>query len=104
AVVASLPFAPEIVTETIRHAKEKLNLKPHRFYGFDASFNPTFPNKDTNSNGWVSKWRFGLNQGPIVIMIENHNTELIWNIMKQCSYVIKGLQMAGFSSGWLDKI
>lgn len=104
AVVASLPFAPKIVIETIRHAIEKLNLKPHRLCGFDASFNPTFPGKIANPHGWVSPWRFGLNQGPIVIMIENHNTELIWNIMKQCSYVFKGLQMAGFSDGWLGKI
>ncbi|MEO7309119.1 MAG: glucoamylase family protein [Chitinophagaceae bacterium] len=104
AVVASLPFAPEIVLGTIRHAIEKLNLKPHKLYGFDASFNPTFPEKGTNTNGWVSPWRFGLNQGPIVIMIENYNTELIWTIMKKCTYVVKGLQMAGFSEGWLDKI
>ncbi len=104
AVVASLPFAPEIVIETIRHAIEKLNLKPHRLYGFDASFNPTFPEKITNPHGWVSPWRFGLNQGPIVIMIENYKTELIWNIMKQCPYLIKGLRIAGFGDGWLDKI
>lgn len=102
AVVASLPFAPEIVIETIRHAIGKLNLKPHKFYGFDASYNLTFPNKDANAHGWVSPWRFGLNQGPIVIMIENYQTELIWNVMKQCPYIIKGLQLAGFSGGWLD--
>jgi hypothetical protein len=45
AVVASLPFAPEIVLGTIRHAIERLNLKNKRLYGFDASFNPTFPEK-----------------------------------------------------------
>ncbi len=104
AVVASLPFAPEIVIETIRHAIEKLNLKQHRLYGFDASFNPTFPEKTANSNGWVSQWKFGLNQGPIVIMIENHHTELIWNIMKKCTYITEGLQKAGFSNGWLDNL
>ena len=104
AVVASVPFAPEIVIETIRHAIEKLNLKPRKLYGFDASFNPTFPEKIANLHGWVSPWRFGLNQGPIVIMIENYNTELIWNIMKQCPYLIEGLKIAGFSDGWLDKI
>ena len=102
AVVASLPFAPEIVIDTIRHAIEKLNLKPHRLYGFDASFNPTFPEKIKNPHGWVSPWRFGLNQAPIVIMIENYNTELIWNIMKQCPYIVDGLRKAGFSGGWLD--
>jgi hypothetical protein len=103
AVVASLPFAPEIVIDTIRHAIEKLSLRHHRLYGFDASFNPTYPEKSSNPNGWVSPWRFGLNQGPIVIMIENYNSELLWKIMKQCPYIIKGLQLAGFSGGWLDQ-
>lgn len=104
AVVASLPFAPEIVIGTIRNAIERFNLKPHRLHGFNASFNPTFPENTENLNGWVSPWMFGLNQGPVVIMIENYNTESIWNIMKQCPYLIEGLQLAGFSGGWLDKI
>lgn len=101
-VVASLPFAPEIVLDTIRHAIEKLNLRHHRLYGFDASFNPTYPEKSSNPNGWVSPWRFGLNQGLIVIMIENYHTGLMWNIMRECPYIIKGLHIAGFTGGWLQ--
>ena len=104
AVVASLPFAPEIVINTIRNAIEKLQLKPHSYQGFEASFNPTFPEKTKNLHGWVSKWRFGLNQAPIVIMIENYHSELIWNIMKECPYLSKGLELAGFKGGWLDDI
>lgn len=103
AVVASIPFAPEIVLGTIRHAIERLNLKPNTLHGFDASFNPTYPEKTTNPNGWVSPWKFGLNQGPIVIMIENYQSGLLWEIMKQCPYIIKGLTVAGFSEGWLNK-
>jgi hypothetical protein len=102
AVVASLPFAPEIVIDTIRHAIERLNLKRHRLYGFDSSFNPTYPEKQAVPTGWVSPWRFGLNQGPTVIMIENYQSELIWKIMQQCPYMIKGLRKAGFSNGWLN--
>ena len=102
AVVASLPFAPEIVIDTIRHAIERLNLKNHRLYGFDASFNPTYPKKNTNPNGWVSLWRFGINQGPIVIMIENYHSELLWKVMRQCRYIADGLRLAGFSGGWLN--
>lgn len=103
AVVASLPFAPEIVLQTIRHAIEKLNLKshPHK-YGFDASFNPTFPEKEANSLGWVSPWQFGLNEGPIILMIENFQSEHIWTIMKKCPPIINGLRRAGFSDGWLQ--
>lgn len=103
AVVASLPFYPEEVLRTIRHAIEKLDLKKHSDYGFDASFNPSFPHKDTNPNGWVSQWQFGLNQGPIIIMIENYRSGLIWETMKKCPYIVKGLKEGGFSGGWLDE-
>ncbi len=104
AVVASLPFEPQVVLKTIRHAIEKLDLKKHSDYGFDASFNPTFPHRGKNPNGWISPWQFGLNQGPIVIMIENFQSRLIWETVKKCSYFINGLRIAGFSGGWLDTI
>jgi len=103
AVVASLPFAPEIVLDTLRHAIERLNLKKHSEYGFDASFNATYPEKTTNPNGWVSPRQFGLNQGPIILMIENYNSGLIWKIMKKCPHIITGLRRAGFTGGWLDR-
>jgi len=103
AVVASLPFEPEMILKTIRHAIEKLDLKKYSDYGFDASFNPTFPHKGVNPNGWISPWQFGLNQGPIVIMIENFQSGLIWKTFKKCPYIIDGLKRAGFTGGWLDK-
>jgi len=103
AVVASLPFAPEIVIDTVRHAIERLNLKGHSPYGFDASFNSTYPKTGRNPHGWVSPWIFGLNQGPIVLMIENFQSELIWKTIRKCSYIVEGLRRAGFRGGWLDQ-
>ena len=103
AVVASIPFAPEIVISTIRHAIERLNLKHHTWEGFDASFNPTYPDRTKGAHGWVSPWKFGLNQGPIILMIENHESALVWNITKQNPYIIDGLRKAGFRGGWLDE-
>jgi hypothetical protein len=101
AVVASLPFAPEIVIDTVRHAIERLALK-RRAYGFDASFNPTYPKSSTrNIHGWVSPWNFGLNQGPIILMIENFQTELIWKIIRKCPYTVEGLRRIGFREGRL---
>jgi hypothetical protein len=97
AVVASLPFAPEIVIPTTRHAIERLDLKKHSRYGFDASFNPTFPERSRNPNGWVSPWIFGLNQGPVILMIENYQSGLIWNLIRKCPYIARGLQQAGFA-------
>jgi hypothetical protein len=97
AVVTSLPFAPKMVTKTVRHAIERLNLKnKKRRYGFDASFNPTFPCQGPNPNGWVSPWKLGLNQGPIIMMIENYQTQLIWKLMRGCPFIAGGLERAGF--------
>ncbi len=101
AVVASLPFAPEIVLPVIEHFIYHAKLKRTNRYGFTASFNPTHPGKPANPNGWVSPWHYGLNQGPIVLMIENYRTGLPWEWMRQCGYVANGLRHAGFTGGWL---
>jgi hypothetical protein len=104
AVVASLPFAPDIVLDTIRHAIKILKEKNADNDGFDASFNPVYPIAGVVENGWVSPWKFGLNEGPMVIMIENFQTQLIWKIMRKCVYITMGLRRAGFTGGWLDHI
>ena len=58
----------------IRYFVDIVHLEePHRF-GFKATFNPTYPVASENPYGWVSSWNFGLNQGPIVLMIENQRT------------------------------
>jgi hypothetical protein len=69
----------------------------------EATFNPTFPDEDGRGRGcgWLSPWHFGINQGPIVLMIENHRTDFPWRLMKKCPYVVDGLRRAGFSGGWL---
>jgi hypothetical protein len=104
AVVASLPFAPDIVLPTVRHATKILEENNTFKDGFDASFNPVFEIPGREKNGWVSPWKFGLNEGPMVIMIENFQTQLIWNNIKKSVYITNGLRWAGFSGGWLDQI
>ena len=100
AVVASLPFAPEIVLPTLEHFTE-LEIGVDHPYGLEATFNPTFPAEDRRTCGWLSPWHYGINQGPIVLMIENHRTEFLWRLIKKCPYVIDGLRRAGFVGGWL---
>lgn len=102
AVVSSLPFLPKVVLGTIRHATARLDFEKHHDYGFDASYNPTFPDKNTKSKSWISEWQFGLNQGPVILMIENYKSGLIWDIMKKCPHIVNGLRRAGFNGGWLD--
>jgi hypothetical protein len=101
AVVASLPFAPEIVLPTIRYFIDSVPLVKAHPYGFKATFNPTFPGSGYNDTGWVSRYVYGLNQGPITFMIENHRSEMIWRLMKRCPYIVHGLRRAGFTGGWL---
>ena len=102
AVVSSLPFAPAIVLPTIRHFSA-LRLRERNSYGFKATFNPTYPKKVGTPYGWTSG-HLGLNQGPIVLMIENYRTGFPWQLMRNCPYVIQGLRRAGFTNGWLDGV
>lgn len=101
AVVASLPFAPEIVLPTIEHFN-RLRLREVNPYGFKASFNPTYVEESVHKAGWVSQYHFGINEGPTVIMIENYRTELVWQLTRQCPFIIEGLRRAKFAGGWLD--
>jgi hypothetical protein len=70
-------------------------------YGFRCSFNPTFPSKDGRKIGWHSEGHYGLDQGPVVLMIENYRSGLIWRLLRKCPYIRKGLLRASFSGGWL---
>jgi hypothetical protein len=100
AVVASLPFQPELVVRTLeeidrRHPEMRSEL------GYKCSFNPTFPGNGDQS-GWISSGYYGIEQGPVVLAIENFRTELIWRLMQGCSPLVRGLREMGFSGGWLD--
>jgi hypothetical protein len=99
-VVASLPFAPEIVIPTVRHLAA-LDLGMTRPYGFKPSFNQTFAVPDSSTGWWVTPYHFGIDQGPVVLAVENYRTGLIWNIMRRCPYVVAGLRRGGFTGGWL---
>ena len=102
AVVASLPFAPEIVLPTLDYCIYQAKLTEFNSYGFKASFNPSHPGEPGNPYGWwVSPWHFGLNQGPIILMIENYRTGMLWQLMRSCPHIKSGLKRAGFEGGWL---
>jgi len=102
ALVASLPFASEIVLPALHHCIHQAKMTQFNSYGFKASFNPTHPGESGNPYGWwVSPWHFGLNQGPIVLMIENYRTEFLWQLMRKCPYIATGLRRAAFKGGWL---
>ena len=99
-VVASLPFAPEIVLPTIVEMR-RLRLGGEHPYGYRLTFNPTFPSADGSARGWICRYFCGLNLGPMIAMIENHRTQLVWNLLRENEHVVAGLRAAGFSGGWL---
>ena len=101
AVVASLPFAPDIVMPTIDHLR-RLQLHTDNPYGFKASYNPSFPPDRRHPAGWVSHHHFGINEGPTLLMVENHLNDTVWRLMRGCEYIVNGLRLAGFEGGWLD--
>lgn len=100
AVAASLPFAPEIVLPSVAHFQH-LRLREANPYGFKASFSKTFRGIDGRDVGWVSPYHFGINEGPTVIMIDNHLHDFPWRLMRTCPYLVQGLRRAGFTGGWL---
>jgi hypothetical protein len=99
AVAASLPFAPEIVLPALMHC-ERIYPQMENEYGLVCSFNPTFPVAGSK-HGWISKDHFALDQGPVILMIENYRSGLIWRLMRRNPYIVAGLRRAGFSGGWL---
>ena len=72
-------------------------------YGFKDAFNLTYVTDET-PNGWFDIDYLGIDQGPILLMIENHQSELIWNVMKKNPYIVAGLKKAGFKGGWLQEV
>jgi hypothetical protein len=98
--IAALPFAPEIVLPTLHHFNEAYPEMNSR-YGFKCSFNPTFSDGKRGIQGWISKGYYGLDQGPVVMMIENYRSGLVWKLMREDPFIVRGLQRAGFAGGWL---
>ncbi|MDB5681563.1 MAG: Tat pathway signal protein [Sphingomonas bacterium] len=109
AAVASLPFAPELVEPAARALYDRYGGAIYGQYGFLDSFNPSFTSLDvpiqrgrvTDRAGWVDSDYLGIDQGPIVAMIENHRSGLVWEHMRGEPAIRTGLQRAGFSGGWL---
>ena len=100
-VVASLPFAPEIVLPAIAHFNRAHSVTTNEL-GLKCSFNATFVDPVTGKQGWVSSGHFGIDQGPVVLMIENFRSEFLWSLMKESPYIREGLRRAGFRNGWLS--
>lgn len=89
AAASSIAFAPEIVVPTLHHFYDAYPAQLWGPYGFRDAFNRTL-------NWWATDY-IGIDQGPIVIMIENHLHRSVWNRFMANAAVQTGLNRAGFS-------
>ena len=68
-------------------------------YGFKPSFNQSFAVQTAQPVGGSRRITSESDQGPVVLMIENYRTGLLWNTMRRCPAVVAGLRRAGFTGG-----
>ncbi|MBK8556718.1 MAG: prolyl oligopeptidase family serine peptidase [Lewinellaceae bacterium] len=100
----SVAFAPEICIPALQAMWETYYDSLVGDYGFKDAFNPSFTACGKLPNGWFDVDYLGIDQGPILLMIENYRSQLLWNIMKKNPYIVAGLQRAGFQGGWLSEL
>ncbi len=90
AAIASLPYAPAEVMTVLRHLLKRHGKRVWRELGFIDAF--------CESENWYADTFLAIDQGPIIVMIENHRTGLLWKLFMAVPEVQAGLRRLGFSS------
>ena len=108
AAISSLPFAPEIVLPATLEMYHRFGASIYSSYGFLDAFNASYrgPNQAAGPQdpGWVDPDYVGIDEGPILAMIENYRSDLVWRVMRNDPYIRQGLERAGFQGGWLTQL
>ena len=102
AVGGSVPFAPELAIPTLMHLRERFGDQLYGQYGFRDAFNLSFPDDVGGGEGWFDDQYLAIDEGPILLMVENYRSGFVWDLLKKSAYVTDGLRRAGFAGGWLD--
>jgi hypothetical protein len=97
AMLATVPFGAAAALQGTRRLLERYPQVCTRDR-FSSGFNPTL---ETQRGGWLSEGWYGLDQGLLVMMVENYRSGLIWDMTRNCPPIRAGLIGAGFSGGWL---
>jgi hypothetical protein len=89
-----MPYTPKESMDALRYFYYKLGDKIYKEYGFVDAMNLNTP--------WFANSFLAIDQGPIIVMIENYRSGLCWNLFMSCPEVKAGMKKAGFSSPYLD--
>ncbi len=107
-VGGAVPFAPEFAIPALLTMRQTYGNHLFSTYGFLDAFNPTFTASGQQETGtvdptlgWFDVDYLGIDQGPILAMIENLRTDLVWRVTRTNPHIIRGLKRAGFTGGWL---
>ncbi|HEY2178851.1 MAG TPA: glucoamylase family protein [Caulobacteraceae bacterium] len=110
AALGSIAFAPEICQPAALAMRDLYGEHILGPFGFVDAFNPSFDFAGVRPKigrclpgvGWIAPDYLGIDQGPILAMIENWRTGLIWRVMRGNPHIVRGLKRAGFTGGWLE--
>jgi hypothetical protein len=98
----SIPFVPRICIQALENMFRVYGEKLYGTYGYKDAFNSSYQEGLENNRGWFDVDYLGIDQGPIVLQIENYKTGLVWNTMRKNPYIVQGLKLAGFTGGWIN--
>ena len=90
AALSAMPYTPRDSMAALRHFHQDRGAEIWGRHGFVDAFNRT--------RGWVAEGNLAIDQGPIVVMIENHRSALLWDLFMSCPEVRAGLRRLGFDS------
>ncbi len=94
AALSSMPYAPQDALRALRHFLREHGEKVWGRYGFVDAF--------CEHRDWFAETFLAIDQGPIIVMIENHRSGLLWRLFMSVPEVREGLRRLGFTSPWLD--
>ncbi len=111
AAISSIVFTPELSIPALHAMHDEYGSDLYSTYGFVDAFNPTLQTsvgvaagRVVPGKGWFDVDYLGIDQGPIIGMIENYRSGLVWRTMRRNPHIIQGLKRAGFTGGWLDQM
>ncbi len=90
AALSSFPYAPQQAMRALRHFHDDLGDRIWGRFGFVDAFSET--------HGWRAESYLAIDQGPIVVMIENYRSGLMWSLFMADPDVRRGLARLGFKS------